>query len=78
MSVLLLAILYLMIADRKKVGRPRKQKMLIESDEEEGEPSSQQTYTSLEAAGVTEEPIEYEGAVPFAQQVSVCKLQSCL
>ncbi|XP_067949121.1 probable global transcription activator SNF2L2 [Watersipora subatra] len=51
----------------KKVGRPKKQKILIESDDEDGENSNQRAvYTSLEDAGATEEPVDYEGAVPFS------------
>lgn len=45
--------------EKKKRGRPRKQKVVIESDDEEGD---QQTYTSLEAAAA--EPTgadEYSG-----------------
>lgn len=72
------------VEDRKNRGRaPRKQKVLIESDEEdeeeEGERSGQQhqTYTSLEDAGTDEaaaedDGVKYEGAAaPFTHTTPV-------
>lgn len=65
-----------MLADKKRRGRPRKQKALIESDDEDND--SGQQYTSLEAAAPTalsEESMDYQqsndAGLPFSQDVGI-------